>query len=75
MSLSKDLVQLIKEDHDRARSLYEQYKLPGTNAAQKRLLAWSLIREVSLHAAKEEEVRYRGRLAPSTAPVTAAVAP
>jgi hypothetical protein len=106
-SLSKDIVLLIKEDHDRVRSLYDQvrscqsmhcmnacivgcrivntpnigticawlvsrfmlpgpiiccrlrlqYKMPGTNASQKRLLAWNIIREVSLHSCKEEEVR------------------
>jgi hypothetical protein len=36
-----------------------QYKMPGTNAQQKRLLAWNIIREVSLHSCKEEEVRQR----------------
>jgi hemerythrin superfamily protein len=58
MSLSKNVIQLIKEDHDRARSLYEQYKLPGTTASQKKLLAWAIIREISIHSAKEEEVVY-----------------
>jgi hemerythrin superfamily protein len=57
-SLSKNVVQLIKEDHDRVRSLYEQYKLPGTTASQKRMLAWAITREVSIHSAKEEEVVY-----------------
>jgi hypothetical protein len=33
--------------------------MPGTNAQQKRLLAWNIIREVSLHSCKEEEVRQR----------------
>ncbi|KAF8069521.1 hemerythrin-like protein [Scenedesmus sp. PABB004] len=48
----------VREDHDRVRALYEQYKLPGTQTAQKRLLAWTIIREVSIHSAKEEEVLY-----------------
>lgn len=56
MSLTKNVIQLIKEDHDRARSLYDQYKLPGTTASQKRMLAWAIIREISIHSAKEEEV-------------------
>eukprot|EP00882_Tetradesmus_deserticola_P001105 GHRQ01001197.1.p1 GENE.GHRQ01001197.1~~GHRQ01001197.1.p1 ORF type:complete len:211 (+),score=105.63 GHRQ01001197.1:166-798(+) len=57
-SLSKDIVVLIKEDHDRVRVLYDQFKMPGTNAQQKRQLAWNIIREVSLHSCKEEEVVY-----------------
>lgn len=59
MSLSKNIVQLIAEDHERARSLYRQYKMPGTTASQKQMLAYTLIREVSLHSAKEEEVRHQ----------------
>jgi hypothetical protein len=34
-----------------------QYKMPGTTGDQKHLLAWNIIREVSLHSCKEEEVR------------------
>jgi hypothetical protein len=33
-----------------------QYKMPGTTAVQKRQLAWNIIREISLHSTKEEEV-------------------
>lgn len=36
-----------------------QYKMPGTTAEQKRLLAWHMIRESSVHSAKEEEVGQR----------------
>lgn len=53
---SKNVINLILEDHNRARALYDQYKLPGITAEQKQILAWSLIRDVSMHSAKEEEV-------------------
>eukprot|EP00877_Chromochloris_zofingiensis_P011923 jgi/Chrzof1/6985/Cz02g06170.t1 len=55
---SKNVINLILEDHNRARALYDQYKLPGITAEQKQILAWSLIRDVSMHSAKEEEVVY-----------------
>eukprot|EP00879_Flechtneria_rotunda_P000425 GHRR01000519.1.p1 GENE.GHRR01000519.1~~GHRR01000519.1.p1 ORF type:complete len:211 (+),score=65.02 GHRR01000519.1:169-801(+) len=55
---TKNVITTIAEDHERARDLYRQYKLPGTNAEQKQVLAWNLIREISIHAAKEEEVVY-----------------
>lgn len=60
---SMSVVKLVHQDHDRVRALWAQYKLPGlgTTAQQKQLLAWEIIREVSMHAAKE--VRGRdGRL-------------
>jgi hypothetical protein len=40
--------------------------MPGTTADQKRQLAWNIIREVSLHSTKEEEVR-RGQAAAAAA--------
>lgn len=55
-ALSKNIIQLIVEDHDRARSLWQQYNMPGTTARQKSTIAWTMIRESSVHSAKEEEV-------------------
>jgi hemerythrin superfamily protein len=57
-ALSKNIIQLIVEDHDRARSLWQQYNMPGTTARQKSTIAWTMIRESSVHSAKEEEVLY-----------------
>jgi len=37
--------------------MYRQYMSPDTNTKQKQLLAWHIIRESSVHAAKEEQVR------------------
>jgi hypothetical protein len=54
--LSKDIIQLILEDHNRGREMYRQYMAPSTNAKQKQLLAWHMIRESSVHSYKEEEV-------------------
>jgi hemerythrin superfamily protein len=56
--MHKDIIQLIVEDHERGRSLWQQYNLPGTTARQKSLLAWDMIRESSVHSAKEEQVLY-----------------
>jgi hypothetical protein len=58
--MSKDLIQLILEDHNRGREMYRQYMAPTTNSKQKQLLAWHMIRESYVHSYKEEEVCARG---------------
>lgn len=55
--MHKDIIQLIIEDHNRGRKMYKQYMMPGTTGQQKQHLAWHMIRESSVHAAKEEQVR------------------
>lgn len=54
--MSKDIIQLIIEDHNRGREMYRQYMSPNTNIKQKQLLAWQMIRESSIHSFKEEQV-------------------
>lgn len=51
------VVDIIKQEHSRVNSLYDEYKSasPGTS---KHELAWLMIRELSIHAAKEEMVLY-----------------
>jgi hypothetical protein len=58
--MSKDIIQLILEDHNRGREMYRQYMAPTTNSKQKQLLAWHMIRESYVHSYKEEEVCARG---------------
>lgn len=54
--VSKDIVQLIHEDHGRLRTLYKQYQLPTNTTHQKQLLALDIIRHSSMHSKKEDMV-------------------
>lgn len=55
-SVSKDIVQLIHEDHGRVRCLYRQYRLPSNTPQQKQLLALDMIRHSSFHSKREDMV-------------------
>ncbi|KAI8471727.1 MAG: hypothetical protein J3K34DRAFT_416077 [Monoraphidium minutum] len=57
-SPQKSVADLIRADHNKARELYEQYQMPYTTADQKQILAYSIIREVSMHSAAEEVIVY-----------------
>jgi hypothetical protein len=59
--MGKDIIKLIIEDHNRGREMYRQYIAPHTNAQQKQLLAWHMIRESSIHSIKEEQVAAQTR--------------
>lgn len=47
----------IIQDHDKVRALFAEYK-KAISAEQKQQLAYTIIRELSMHSAKEEEVVY-----------------
>lgn len=49
--------KLIIEDHDKVRFLLSQYK-KASSAEEKQNLGYQMIRELSMHASKEEEVVY-----------------
>lgn len=48
--------QLVKADHDKVKDLYSEYKRSSVD--QKQEIAYRMVRELSMHASKEEEVLY-----------------
>jgi len=54
---AKDVKTLVIADHEKIRYLYKQYKEAKTND-QREWLAYTIIRELSMHSSKEEEVLY-----------------
>lgn len=49
--------ELIKQDHNKAKHLFQEYQ-NGKTQEMKQQLAYLLIRELSMHSCKEEEVVY-----------------
>eukprot|EP00983_Pelagomonas_calceolata_P124757 1161139-Pelagomonas_calceolata.AAC.6 len=55
-----DIISLIKQEHDVTRTLLEEFKDASKDPATQQQLCWELIRVMSSHGAKEEEVVYPG---------------
>jgi hemerythrin superfamily protein len=52
-------IKLLKDDHRRVKALFKKYERAGEGAAkQKQTIAKSIIKELSLHAAIEEQLFY-----------------
>jgi hemerythrin superfamily protein len=49
---------LVKADHDKVKDMYSEYKGSSGNTEKKQELAYRMVRELSMHASKEEEVLY-----------------
>jgi hemerythrin superfamily protein len=58
-SKAKDAVQLLIDDHDHVRSLFEQYEsLSDRSVATKKKLATQICNELTRHSLAEEEIFY-----------------
>lgn len=55
---SGNVLDMAVADHRRIQYLWEEYHGPKLVAENKQKLAWAIIRAVSMHASKEEEVLY-----------------
>ncbi|KAF5842049.1 hypothetical protein DUNSADRAFT_9618 [Dunaliella salina] len=53
-----DIISLVKQEHDVARTLLEEFKDASKDIPTQQQLCWEIIRVMSQHAAKEEEVLY-----------------
>lgn len=49
---------LVPNDHDRIKGLYRRYKDPTDSPRQRQMLAWQLLREMTVHILAEEAVLY-----------------
>jgi hemerythrin superfamily protein len=58
-STRRDVIALVKADHSAVNQLFQRYKALGARAVKaKRQIAERVIKELSLHAAAEEQVLY-----------------
>lgn len=55
---ARSVYDLVVEDHNKLRSLYSQFQLPGTTTKRKQMLVYEIIREASMHSATEEQALY-----------------
>jgi hemerythrin superfamily protein len=55
---SGNVLEKIVEEHRKVENLYKEFKQSSTDAERKQVLVWEIIRELSIHAAKEEMVIY-----------------
>jgi hemerythrin superfamily protein len=52
------ILSIIPNDHDRIKGLYRRYKDPTDSSQQRQLLAYQLLRELTVHMLAEEQVVY-----------------
>lgn len=52
------ILSIIPNDHDRIKGLYRRYKDPTDSPHQRQLLAYQLLRELTVHMLAEEQVVY-----------------